>query len=255
PRKPSLWNAFVSLELKKLNAAPTTDAPQRVNSLAIKELSARWKAMSREEQEEIAGEELKNLIERQKNKTHGVQNVTQNACNDVRATLASVSRQLEELHGRTEHEFILFAVRPGIDDYNPPYVIYSGERMADCLKLLTKHSVQDVAVKLEAYCLLGVEGLTNSAREETVKLKHEVKELILQKLQAACKRFSIQKMFYVNFEEHITLRFGIYVKNWPLKKFAAPGSLSRVELQVLLNAWKNDVTQFCELSDDEWKKW
>ena len=50
--------------------------------------------MSREEQEQVAGEELKKLIERQKDKTHGVQNVTRNACNDVRATLASVSRQV-----------------------------------------------------------------------------------------------------------------------------------------------------------------
>ncbi|KAI0686977.1 hypothetical protein C8Q76DRAFT_635673, partial [Earliella scabrosa] len=257
PRKPSLWNAFVSLELKKLNAdqASTPDGPQRVNSIAIKDLSTRWKAMSPEEQKAVAGAELEKLIERQKNKVQGVQNVKQNACNDTRATLASVSRQLEELHGRTHNEFVLFAVRSDIEDYNPPYVFYSGERMADAMKLLTKISVEDVAVKLEAYCLLGVDGLTHSAREQTVKLKHEVKELILQRLQAACTRYSITKMFYVNFEEHITARFGIFVKNWPLRKFTAPGSLSRVELEVLLKAWQNNVTQFQELSDDEWAKW
>ena len=116
PRKPSLWNAFVSLELKKLNTGmwlmdigsipvptivpsftdpdATADGPNRVNSIAIKDLSTRWKAMTPEEQTAVAGEELKKLIERQKNKTHGVQNVKQNACNDVRATLASVTRQV-----------------------------------------------------------------------------------------------------------------------------------------------------------------
>ncbi len=62
-------------------------------------------------------------------------------------------------------------------------------------------------------------------------------------------------MFYVNFEEHITMRYGIIVKNWPLKRFAAPGSLSRVELEVLLHAFKNKLTTFRELDDEEWVDW
>ena len=72
--------------------------------------------------------------------------------------LTQVPSQLEELHGRTNNEFLLIAVRTRIEDLNPPYVFYSGERVADCMKTLTKHSVQDVAVKMEAYCLRGLEG-------------------------------------------------------------------------------------------------
>ncbi len=62
-------------------------------------------------------------------------------------------------------------------------------------------------------------------------------------------------MFYVNFEEHITLKFGIVLENWPLKRFAAPGSLSRVELEVLLKAWENKTTFFRQLTDEEWSEW
>ncbi len=59
-------------------------------------------------------------------------------------------------------------------------------------------------------------------------------------------------MFYVNFEDHITACFGVVLENWPLKKFVALGSLSRIELEVLLNAWKNGMTR---LTDDKWEKW
>ncbi len=62
-------------------------------------------------------------------------------------------------------------------------------------------------------------------------------------------------MFYVNFEDHITARFGVVLENWPLKKFAVPGSLSRIELEVLLNAWQNGMTRFRDLTDDEWEEW
>lgn len=68
---------------------------QHVNtSVTIKAISARWKAMTRQVQEAVAGEERKKLIERQQNKVFGVQNVEQNTCNDTNAVLASVSRQV-----------------------------------------------------------------------------------------------------------------------------------------------------------------
>lgn len=59
-------------------------------------------------------------------------------------------------------------------------------------------------------------------------------------------------MFYVNFEDHITARFGVVLENWLLKKFVALGSLSRIELEVLLNAWQNGMTR---LTDDGWEEW
>lgn len=63
-------------------------------SATIKAISARWKAMTRQEQEAVAGKERKKLIECQQNKVFGVQNVEQNMCNDTNAVLASVSHQV-----------------------------------------------------------------------------------------------------------------------------------------------------------------
>ncbi len=135
--------------------------------------------MTPAEQEAIAGEELRRLIERRQNKIFAVHNVEQNACNDTHGVLASVSRQvrrlhrsapcisaptpfllqLQELHGRTGNEFLLFAVRSEINDLNPPFVYYTGDNIADYMKNITKESVEDTSVRLEAYSLLGDEGM------------------------------------------------------------------------------------------------
>ncbi len=63
-------------------------------------------------------------------------------------------------------------------------------------------------------------------------------------------------MMYVNFESHITEKFGIIVENWPLEKFIAPGAIgSRIELQTLYNAWSTGATSFRRLSPAELKEW
>ncbi len=62
-------------------------------------------------------------------------------------------------------------------------------------------------------------------------------------------------MFYINFEDHITLKYGIIIKNWPIKRFLAPGKLSRVELEVLLNAFQNGSAGFIQLNDEDWTAW
>ncbi|RDX48314.1 hypothetical protein OH76DRAFT_1352635, partial [Lentinus brumalis] len=255
PRKISLWNAYVSKELRRINDEEPEKTVRVSSSEIIKGLGETWASMTAEEQEAVAGEELKKLKERQEGRRQGVHNVTLNAFNDTRATLASVVSQLEECHGRTENEFVLLAVRSKHDDYNPPYVFYTGDRIANFVEIVTKNTIQDFAVKLEAYCISGVDGVARTAQQETLELKHKVKELILQKLQETCTRTTVVKMFYVNFEDHMTLKYGIIIKNWPIKRFAAPGKLSRVELEVLLSAWTNGSTAFIELNNEDWTAW
>jgi hypothetical protein len=45
-----------------------------------------------------------------------------------------------------------------MDHYNPPHISMSSNRVSDFFDLSLKHSVADIAVKLEAYCISGVEG-------------------------------------------------------------------------------------------------
>ncbi|KAL7280958.1 hypothetical protein ACG7TL_005907 [Trametes sanguinea] len=243
-RKISLWNAFVSKEMKKFNDEH------------IKELSRRWKQMSKEEREEAGGDVLKELDDRRQNRQEGIHNVPLHAFNDVSANVASIRRQLENLNGRTGTDFLLLAVRSQADHFNPPYFFYTNDRILQFMELLNNMPLQEFAWRLEGYCISGVDSLKKSGADTYIELKQKVKTVILDKLQSACTRGNIKKMFYVGFAERITLRYGVVLERWPLPKFVAPGSLSsRQELLVLLHAFENDVACFRQLTNEEWEEW
>jgi hypothetical protein len=52
-------------------------------------------------------------------------------------------------------------------------------------------------------------------------------------------------MFYTNFDNNITDKYGIIVKNWPLPVFCAPGDIRTfTELKILYNAWESGAAHF-----------
>lgn len=63
-------------------------------------------------------------------------------------------------------------------------------------------------------------------------------------------------MYYVNFDQHITLKFGVVLENWPLTRFAVPGSFSAIPiLSLLYNTFESGATCFRSLTNDEWFEW
>ncbi|KAH9847527.1 hypothetical protein C2E23DRAFT_692686, partial [Lenzites betulinus] len=255
PRKISLWNGFVSREMKKYNEERGRGDRDRVSSSFIKELSRRWKQMSKEEQEEAGAEAVQELGERRENREEGIHNVPLHAYNDIQATLSSIRRQIENLNGRTGAEFLVIGVRSNPSQMNPPYVFYTSERLKQFVELINNTSLSDFTLRLEGYCVAGVDSLKKST-DSLIDLKHRVAAIVLEKLQAACTRANITKMFYVNFHEHITMRYGVVLERWPLPKFVAPGKLSsRQELNILLSAFENDVAFFRQLTNPEWEEW
>jgi hypothetical protein len=63
-------------------------------------------------------------------------------------------------------------------------------------------------------------------------------------------------MFYSNFDDNITSKYGVVIENWPLKKFCSPGDISsKPELQVLYHAWKSGSTVFRKMSRTEFEDW
>jgi hypothetical protein len=63
-------------------------------------------------------------------------------------------------------------------------------------------------------------------------------------------------MEYDQFDELVTARHCIIVKNWPLKKFSNPSNVtSRIELEVLYNAWQSGATYFQKLTRGEMEAW
>jgi hypothetical protein len=63
-------------------------------------------------------------------------------------------------------------------------------------------------------------------------------------------------MQYDRFDDLITQKYGVIIKNWPLKQFRNPSAVAtRIELEVLFNAWESGVTSFYKLSCEEMRAW
>lgn len=60
------------------------------------------------------------------------------------------------------------------------------------------------------------------------------------------------KMLYQNFEQHIILKYGVTLENWPLKELKAPSDTrTRPELKTLHDAWKSNFCRFRKLTPEE----
>ena len=67
---------------------------------------------------------------------------------------------------------------------------------------------------------------------------------------------SISRMAYDRFDEFVTERHHVVVRNWPLKKFCNPSNItSRIKLELLYNAWQSGATYFQKLTQGEMEAW
>jgi hypothetical protein len=67
---------------------------------------------------------------------------------------------------------------------------------------------------------------------------------------------NVPRMYYQNFDENVTAKYGVIIKGWPLAKFCSPSDVgSRNKLKILLQAWQSSMTHFELLSNDELEEW
>lgn len=63
------------------------------------------------------------------------------------------------------------------------------------------------------------------------------------------ERITGMKTQMMNFDDNITDKHGVIVKNWPLPIFCAPGDIHTVtELKILYNAWESGTTHFYQMT-------
>ena len=61
-------------------------------------------------------------------------------------------------------------------------------------------------------------------------------------------------MAYDRFNELVTDKYHVVVRNWPLKKFCNPSAVtSCIELELLYNAWQSGATYFQKLTREEFE--
>ena len=69
-------------------------------------------------------------------------------------------------------------------------------------------------------------------------------------------RTHVPRMYYQNFDDNITAKFGVILQGWPLKEFKNPSGIkSRAELQVLKNSLESGATYFKRLTPSELAEW
>ncbi|KAI0083733.1 hypothetical protein BDY19DRAFT_858173, partial [Irpex rosettiformis] len=250
-RDANKWNAFLSKRVKDLN----NELPEGAQRLKASELSAKlsleWKAMSLEERNEVTVEAKANLLEVREMKKHAVHNTDINSFHDARATLESIQTKLQALHNRTGTESLLIAVRSSSSSFLHPRISTTSDRIDDYFQLQTKVSTAQFAGMLESYLLSGIEGAIKTYQSDLAELRQKTAKLIQDKLQFIVRPDKVGRMYYQNFDDHITERFGIVIENWPLKTFVNPGSIpTRLELKTLFHAWDSGATFFRRLNPE-----
>ncbi|KAE9387171.1 hypothetical protein BT96DRAFT_1005378 [Gymnopus androsaceus JB14] len=226
------YHAFVSLQARRMNAElPEGEPKQKVNELS-KKISLLWKEMSKEERIDATKDTLVDLRERRENKEVGEHKPGAVAAQDSFLTGERIKETLECLNMRTGDEALLIITM---------------------LKLIP----DDVAAKMDGFMVTGIEGVARShAQPLLLQLKSNVSKLITRKLQECAGNVKISRMYYRNFAERVTKRYGIVVKNWPLGEFANPSSISTMAAaQTLWNAWDSNTAHFYRMSNDEYVQW
>ena len=150
--------------------------------------------------------------------------------------------------------------------------------------------MDDLAIQLEAYVMSGLKGTCRfvithcdltpvfppgvvvNAKMKMLELKRKTTTLILKKL---CRYVfytkalllsvlsigtltgaAVTRMAYDRFDELITDKYHVVIRNWPLKKFCNPSAVtSRIELELLYNAWQSGATHFQKLTHEEMGAW
>ncbi|KAI0704567.1 hypothetical protein C8Q76DRAFT_584958, partial [Earliella scabrosa] len=258
-RKPSRWNAFLSLEMEKRNAAlPDGAERKRVSEDNLaKEIGVVWRAMSKEEQIAATEARMNEIVDRRTSRQKAIPTLPVQIFHDTRATLANIEHELKGLNVRTGVDVLFIAVKSGPFDYQPPYVFYTHTRIAEFIKFTAKNTVMELAKRMEGYCISGVTGLKQSYRQNILFKRSEASRIINGHMgKSSCRRGALTRMVYINFDTHVTGPHRLLCKGWPLLRFRAPGEISSpIELELLIDAWTSGTCYLYKMTDEEYHDW
>ncbi|KAF9063160.1 hypothetical protein BDP27DRAFT_1170318, partial [Rhodocollybia butyracea] len=235
------YSAFVSLESKRLNAEVPEGQPRRKVHEMSSEIAAKWRELSEAEKNEATKEELAHLRDRRANKEIGEHQVPAAAAQDTLLTLERVKENLRRLTARTGDEHLLITTRGTSKIFHKPYI----------------YTIPvDMGYRMDAFMVSGVEGLARTQVQVLMQLKKDISQLIFRKLQECMGKTKVGRMVYRSFVEQITRRYGVVVKNWPLREFKNPSSIgTKTELELLLSSWNTDATYFYRMTSLEFGDW
>ncbi|KAF9058381.1 hypothetical protein BDP27DRAFT_1432875 [Rhodocollybia butyracea] len=253
-KKAGRFNAFVSLEMERINKEFVDGEPRRKIHECMGEISASWAKLTTEEQIQLTEDRLKVLQDQRENRTIGRHNVALAAFHDTRSTFDNISQELDRLTMRTGNEAFLVVVRSNLAHYNVPLVCTTSERVDEFLNLGLKISGEDFARKLEGYMISGVQGIVQNHAQRLLSQKKEVAALIKSKLVRRKTESASHDVYKLRRAYHP--KFRVRIKNWPLDTFKSPSDLATsAEVQLLTNAWNTGTAHFYKMTTSQFEDW
>ncbi|KAF9487280.1 hypothetical protein BDN71DRAFT_1404970, partial [Pleurotus eryngii] len=217
-------------------------------------LKDKWKAMTPEERLTYTEAARSSLQDQRDDKQGGECQTAYSAYHDARKAIERIQEDLHALNCRSGIESALFVSRSSQDHHYKPLAYCSSDAVASFFTFFFKESPPDLTCRMEGYILSGVDGAVRKHTNGIMELKKQTVNLIMTKLQAA--KFNVSRIYYSNFDENITTKYGIKVIGWPLDKFCSPGDLtSRVEVLLLYRAWELGTARFYKMTPQELEDW
>ncbi|KAL4259839.1 hypothetical protein AB1N83_008624 [Pleurotus pulmonarius] len=255
-RKISSWNAFLHQESKKFPNDTVPDGTSRATAADhARVLKEKWKGMTPDERLAVTADARESLQVQRDNKQQGERQTAFSAFHDARKVIERMQHDLHALSCRSGVETALFVSRSSQDHHYKPLAYCSSDAVAGFFTFYFKQSPPELACRMEGYILSGVDGAVRKHTNNILDLKKRTVNLIMSKLREAA-RFEVARMYYSNFDENITAKYGVKVIGWPLDKFCSPSDLtSRVEVLLLFRAWESGTARFYKMTTQELEDW
>ncbi|EIW73884.1 hypothetical protein CONPUDRAFT_160605 [Coniophora puteana RWD-64-598 SS2] len=228
-RKISRWNVYQRQEMKRLNSEQMPGQKRKNAGALVAGIAQAWKVLTPEEKVAFTDPLMADMQENRDNKELAAHNAPLAAFQDTDKTTKSIASELRKLHVRTGDEVILIVARSNVDHYNEAYT-FTTPRVKGFVDSSLNTSIQNLATRFEGYCISGVK----------------------VDATAPCKP---PRMFYTNFDIHITDKYHTLLENWPAARFISPSDMNSHELDVVFNAFATGLTFFRRMSDEEYQQW
>ncbi|KAF9493069.1 hypothetical protein BDN71DRAFT_1395693 [Pleurotus eryngii] len=251
-RKANRWNTYLSQEVTKCNKLPKNGV-----IMNISEIHATWNAMMKEEQFSATDKAMEELEEKRAVKVLAEQKLTHSSFQDAHHTAEAIQENLKVLSSHTGVKSLLILIHFNSESYSQLFTFTSSPAIIKYFTMMWKIMLLDIAYKIEAYMLSGINGAVSFHTDSILKLKKATVQLISDALSIDNPKIAPPHMNYANFTKVITMKYGLILTSWPLPdKFCSSGYLlSRNELSILQHTWSMKQARFRKMSEEEFDAW
>ncbi|EIW62712.1 uncharacterized protein TRAVEDRAFT_43050 [Trametes versicolor FP-101664 SS1] len=261
-RRKSLFNAALhNLAQKRKEEGNTGDGRKTLTHLSEELSLTDWKDLSDEEKEKL----LAKLQEDSAATSAPARRVTgKHNAHDIEGTMTRIDPEMDGLAQRTGCQYLSLLTRGDVQDNWAIRTVATPKVKEACIYLF-KCTPDDMAMKIEAYAMLGIAGvlkLTNGKRSTLLKaeIRAKINEGLREVLLArGITNDNIPNMVWARYERDIVCKYGVELIGWtePPPIRTNPSDFKQIEQLERAHAALHGEHRPCRwiaLSDAEWEK-